>query len=613
MYGWEGLDNLVAVGEMEVEGTPGKLWGSSTSRIQELQQRFFGSPLVVPPDRVTIHCESTAPVDHVCPAGEPDVIRHGTRSITVRDRRVGNAPTFLKIKRNRFRCRACGQTFVATLPDIREEHRMTRRLHQDLTIASLNRPFAEVARRQSVPDRLVERIFHEYQQAMFADFQVDLPEVVAVDETKLLGEVRFVASDLKEAKILDISAKADRQSIKQFFRSHSYHSNVRVYVQDMSKLFRSVGREVFPHADIVADKFHVIQLATKSMDAARNHFGAGLPDRLNSALRQNAKLFNKNRHNLGSKQRQLLEDILEHSPDLKRAHMLKEEFERIYTYASRDDAERALNDWAGRLNERRWNHVDRWFRKLRRTVARDWRTEVFNFWDHTYTTAYVERMNRSLKEMNRYASGLSFETLRAKAILKYGHYHTMDEIACFDIGGSEEEMLAAFNRRIWRGFSADTLARSLRAGQFEGLPPENGLRPVVLPDGANFDVKQQEEEAIEAAWKEGPAFPVITADEAEGYDYLGTVRRNEQPDCIVSYPLPPMKSRTVHHYRRAIDPNYIPATHFRKRGMGHGGGRGMSLNNPPDSERWARKEPRRRRKREPFWMRSDLLLDDPVP
>lgn len=609
MQEWVRLDNLVSDGPVDrLPDLKAMLKPQAPDAIRLRQLAFFEGLPPAPLLKVTVRCRSVTPVqpEHSCPEGEPDLVRYDARPYTVRDRRIDNTPTFLRINRVRFRCRSCGQFSSERLPDVLTKHRMTKRLHRDLTIASLNRPFAEVAHRQGVKEKMVERIFGEYHRAMLTDFKFDLPEVLGIDDTKLLGAVRVVCSDVKEGKILDIGNKNGKTDVRKFLERHAGPARVSVIVMDMSTLYRGAIRDVFHHKpDIVADKFHVMQLATKAMDAARNHLFGGLDEKYQTALQQQARLFNKNRFKLSPDQQQLLKDIKGSNEHIAYAHRIKEEFARVFSYTNRQEAELAFDEWSNLLNTKKFSEAARWFKKLRTTVGKQWRTEVFNYWDHPYTSAFVERMNRNLKEMNRYASGMPFETLRAKAILKYGHFHTADEIELFDLMSiPPAKRDAALDYRHWMGFSPDTLARSLRAGQFEGLPPDLSQRPVVLPDGKNLAALEAEQDQIEAAWESGPAFPVVTPEMEAEHDARWV--SNGWPWYAVSSSHSPGPLPSIHEVRRYIDRDYTPTVHFRGRARGHGRGRGISLNGPPEHERWRRK--RRVRLSRPEKRESAFLL-----
>ncbi|WP_342111589.1 ISL3 family transposase [Methylobacterium sp. SI9] len=584
--GWEDLPFLKFIKEIrEYQRAPAVIETRRQRKVRGMQDAHFGMPAPVPPLKVTVLCESYDPVPdltgHQCPDELADVVRHGRRWIGIKDQRIALAPTVLSIHRVRYICNRCKKTFDEYLPDVHAGHRITKRLHRNLAVASLNRPFAEVAKRNSVKPDLVETIFHEYRVAMMENYQADLPRVLAVDETKLLGAVRFVCSDLKEGRILDI-VDDNRSDIEECFGKHSYHHRVQVFVQDMSYKYRSIAKDLFPYADVVVDRFHVVKRATEAVDTVRKAVAHRLPPHLKSALAQDIKLLVTNQSELSPKRLALLEEIKAHSPKLKRAHMLKEDFQQIYSINSKREAEKALRDWAGRLNEPTHRTVDRHFHTLRDTAWNDWRTEIFNFWEHPYTNAFVERMNRNLKEINRYANGLTFEVLRDKAILKYGHFHKMKEISLFNLVGlTDEEIAVQIEHRIWKGFKADSLARSLRAGMFEGHPPEKRERPVVLPDGRNQNALQAEWDEVERAWEEGPAFKTVTPEMAA--EYMTPIQRNGIRNCFADWRLlPPDPWADMPFEPMNLHSAYNPLRHFQRRGRGHGRGRGMVLDAPPD-------------------------------
>ncbi|WP_333702917.1 transposase [Sphingobium yanoikuyae] len=98
------------------------------------------------------------------------------------------------------------------------------------------------------------------------------------------------------------------------------------------------------------------------------------------------------------------------------AYAIKETFYYFYDKATRVEAEEAYTRWVRDVRARD-RHKD--WQDLMRTVARN-RKEIFNYFDHRFTSGKVERMNRSIADINRAGNGMDFETLRAKALLRYG-------------------------------------------------------------------------------------------------------------------------------------------------------------------------------------------------
>lgn len=329
----------------------------------------------------------------------------------------------------------------------------------------MKRPFAEVAKLQSVDKSLVERIFHDYQSAMLEDYHVDLPIYIGVDETRLLGELCFVCTDLSNGRLLDIQKGNSRKSIDRFFKNASYYGSVEVFCQDMHRPYKRVANDLFPKALIVVDRFHVLQQASFAMDAARKALSVDLIRPHRVVLSRHGRLFTMGATKLRPAQRTLLKNLKEGSPKLALAHKLKTEFASIYARPTRAQAEKAFIDWCEALKRPDNRPVARHFHKLRNTVQR-WHREVFNYFDAPITNAFTEGMNRRLKEINRLANGMPLETLRAKALLRFGHFHRMGELANLSVGGTEDEIEAAHQQRLWTGIDLDELAASLQAGEF---------------------------------------------------------------------------------------------------------------------------------------------------
>ncbi len=71
-------------------------------------------------------CEAQA---HTCPKcyASGHLYRHGTKASNFRDSPINGTHTRIHAKLQRYRCRACGETFVQPLPGIRHGTRMTDR------------------------------------------------------------------------------------------------------------------------------------------------------------------------------------------------------------------------------------------------------------------------------------------------------------------------------------------------------------------------------------------------------------------------------------------------------------------------------------------------------
>ena len=90
-----------------------------------------------------------------------------------------------------------------------------------------------------------------------------LPSVLSIDEFKgnAAGQkYQVILTDPTDHKILDILPKRDTVKLIQYFLQFPRHvrNNVKYITMDMSLQFRSVMKQCFPKAHIVADRFHLI-------------------------------------------------------------------------------------------------------------------------------------------------------------------------------------------------------------------------------------------------------------------------------------------------------------------------------------------------------------------
>lgn len=52
-----------------------------------------------------------------------------------------------------------------------------------------------------------------------------------------------------------------------------------------------------------------------------------------------------------------------------------------------------------------------------------WKPLILNYFEHPYTNAYIEALNGLMDQINRTGRGYNLETLRAKALLRFGNIH----------------------------------------------------------------------------------------------------------------------------------------------------------------------------------------------
>lgn len=351
----------------------------------------------------------------------------------ITDRRLELAPTRLLIHRRRLHCRDCDSVLSEHMPGVELGHEMTRRFYDDIFHAAVNRPYEDAARLHGVSADLVEKIFRERARDLLGDYRPKLSEMIAIDETTLAGQMRFVCNDLITRTLLEVLPNKEPTTIKGMFKRSAGRENVRVVVQDMNGNYRALVREVFgPAVMIVIDRYHVVDLLNRAMNKARVNATTGtgkLAAAKRADLRKIAPLLLRNHSEMSRAERIALKDALRAEPELRRAWMLKEGLKGLYALKSAERASARLDRLDARFKER-WSKEMKPISAALKTV-KEYRVEILN-WHHVrQDNSFTESMNGRYQLIDAGRAGLRFETVRVKALLRYGgllDQHRLDRL-----------------------------------------------------------------------------------------------------------------------------------------------------------------------------------------
>ena len=196
--------------------------------------------------------------------------------------------------------------------------------------------FAMALIEEETPVNSVAKTVKEYPHRIWTIFRhwigrgkrnLDLSGVrrVGVDETSRRKGHLYITQfvDLDTRKTIYACPGKDSETFKSFFQWLIEHdgdpSLIEVFAMDMSTAFTSGCMTYFPHAQIVYDKFHMIQEANKRLDEVRK---AETGEK--KLLKGHRFTFLYLRKNLPDKKQQELDTLLLTYPSLGKAYSLKE-------------------------------------------------------------------------------------------------------------------------------------------------------------------------------------------------------------------------------------------------------------------------------------------------
>jgi transposase len=170
---------------------------------------------------------------------------------------------------------------------------------------------------------------------------------------------------------------------------------------DMWGGFPKVVQEVFPNAQLVFDRFHVMKPVNKELNKIRKQ--------TEMTVQGSRFLLLKNRINLNSDDLIKLDKILNHSKRLRTAYELKEEFREIFEADNTvAEGKKKLLQWIGNARTVYCDVL---------STIRDHLDGICNYFLSRTTSGVMEEINNKLKLIKRQAYGfINFDNFRARLL-----------------------------------------------------------------------------------------------------------------------------------------------------------------------------------------------------
>lgn len=209
-----------------------------------------------------------------------DVYAHGTtpkkRKIQLPE--IDNKPTYLELTIHRFKCRHCSVVSANHLPNyfVKKRKSICVRLHLKILME-----LKDTTNSKKVASICKTGYQIVYQTSLSLAHYVKklppspLPRVLAIDEFKATkdceGSMAFIAMDWESGQIHTILDDRRSHKLLEFFNGYSYEERCKVefVVMDMNAAYDSMVKKAFPEAQIVIDRFHIVQHLTNAFKTVR--------------------------------------------------------------------------------------------------------------------------------------------------------------------------------------------------------------------------------------------------------------------------------------------------------------------------------------------------------
>lgn len=188
---------------------------------------------------------------------------------------IFNYPSILRLHKQRFICHNCNKKFFARTNIVDDGCFISNQVKYAIAIELKNKiSEKDIAKRYHVSPNTVERIIDSYYEGKKL-YKYYLPEILSFDEFKSVksadGAMSFHMVDGKTGKTIDIIEDRRLNNLIKYFSYYPHHvrKKVKLIVIDMYSPYISLIKKMFPNANIIIDKFHLVNLISTALNKTR--------------------------------------------------------------------------------------------------------------------------------------------------------------------------------------------------------------------------------------------------------------------------------------------------------------------------------------------------------
>jgi len=245
------------------------------------------------------------------------------------------------------------------------------------------------------------RVFNYWIERAFSKDSLEEVTQIGMDETSRKKGHNYVTlfADLEQHRVVHVCEGKDAGTVHSFAKSleekGGNKDKIEIVSMDMSAAFISGVMDNFPKAQIVFDKFHLIQSLNAALDDVRKAERRG-----NQLLKGYKYTILKKYSNLSEDKKGELDYILMMYPILGEAYRLRELFTDVFTIADPQEAKGYLWFWC----DMAMNAKIEPFKKFVAMIKSHW-SGVAAYFDKRVTNGVLEGINSKIQLAKRRARG----------------------------------------------------------------------------------------------------------------------------------------------------------------------------------------------------------------
>lgn len=365
-------------------------------------------------DTLHIYCHSLLE-ETICPnclKKLRDVKKKTVR--VIRDLSIVGKTVQLHLESRQFYCADCNRYVNEHFEFVESSKTMTKRYEKYVYECCRNSSIERVSLQENIVWDTVQNIFTRYakkETKFLGEYQ---PKRIGIDEFAIKkGHKDFatVIVDLDKGHVLDVLDFRTKEELIAYFKAKgtAFCDAIEVFSCDLWDGFISTAKEVFPNADIVADRFHFFKLLNDVLDKERRKLRREFKNE--DEYKAIKWLLFKHWENLNSKQKRTLLKAFRKAPVLRQLYFAKNELRNIFeAQISKEQAKEIVQKWIDQAKELKHNVLNVFINTFERYYE-----YILNFFTHRVSNGIVEGINNVIKAIKRNGFGFrNFQNFKLK-------------------------------------------------------------------------------------------------------------------------------------------------------------------------------------------------------
>ena len=178
-------------------------------------------------------------------------------------------------------------------------------------------------------------------------------------------------------------------------------AHIEAVAMDMGPAYQKSVRECLPNADIVFDRFHVMQNYSKAITNQRRIEFRKANAKGKDLIKGSLYLLLRNADKLNDKQAEKLQQLLDNNNNLNILYLMKEQLQAFWEENSYEAMEMQLENWCQMADQTDMHYLKKFSQLLRRHCV-----GICNYAKHKLTSARIEAGNIAIGMIRKRARGI---------------------------------------------------------------------------------------------------------------------------------------------------------------------------------------------------------------